>query len=382
MDLNDLELFPEEQGDYGIYIHNSVRSESNTSKLHYAWGYDRQQIRTQFVDPGIRELIREIKKRGKTPSQDEAIKIAYSGIEKHSALFTVFGTEMHNAFEAFVTNKPVILPTPKHEEYFLGFLYFWRRHQIKPILIEGKLTCPCCGITTQIDLYAEVDGFKTVLDYKTGRTVGFKTPFQLRINKHVLENCGYTVEQTWAVHVQDFIGYPIPFDMPWEKVKLVLDNADLKIQTLRPKVYARKHAGIAEADASSSLRSEKKEAANATSEEQLVAQDSDVQGRPRSREEWETLPIGEPLTIEELDRQIDICLGQADTQPLETAGKESLTARKRGRPRKVKLTEIRADETSSPQTATPPEDPGAGPDLRIPALSAKHRKPLAIYADR
>jgi hypothetical protein len=207
------EFVLEDEGDYGVYLLDGQIHESNTSKLSYSWGVDKNTIRTQYVEPAAREIIREIKRRlaerQKVPSQDEAIQIAYSGIKRHKEQYTVFGTEMHQAFQAFDEGKPLNLPTPKHQAFFQGFLYFRRQHEVKPILIEKLLICPHCGLTTQIDNFSEVDGLNTIMDYKTGRTVGFNTPFQLAVNKHVLEALGYRVDRTWAVHIQDLFGYPI-----------------------------------------------------------------------------------------------------------------------------------------------------------------------------
>lgn len=174
---------------------------------------------------------------------DEAIQIGYRGIKRHKEQYTVFGTEMHKAFQNFDEGKPVILPTPRHQAYFQGFLYFRRQHEVKPILIEKLLICPHCGLTTQIDNFSEVDGQNTIMDYKTGRTIGFNTPFQLAINKHVLEALGHRVDRTWAVHIQDLFGYPIEMCAPWEDVELRLKNADLKRKTLNPKICVREFSG-------------------------------------------------------------------------------------------------------------------------------------------
>jgi len=252
------EFVLEDEGDYGVYLIEGQTHESNTSKLSYSWGVDKNTIRTQYVEPAAREIIREIKRRGKVVSQDEAIAIAFAGIKKHKEQYTVFGTEMHKAFQNFDEGKPVTLPTPKHQAFFQGFLYFRKQHEIKPILIEKLLVCPHCGITTQIDNFSEVDGLNTIMDYKTGRTVGFNTSFQLAINKHVLEHLEYKVDRTWAVHVQDFLAYSLEMCAPWEDVELRLKNADLKRKTLNPKIYVREFSG------------EKKETAELTQSERAA----------------------------------------------------------------------------------------------------------------
>jgi hypothetical protein len=324
------EFVLEDEGDYGVYLIDGQTHESNTSKLSYSWGVDKNTIRTQYVEPAAREIIREIKRRGKVVSQDEAIVIAYSGIKKHKEQYTVFGTEMHKAFQNFDEGKPVTLPTPKHQAFFQGFLYFRKQHEIKPILIEKLLICSHCGITTQIDNFSEVDGLNTIMDYKTGRTVGFNTPFQLAINKHVLENLEYRVDRTWAVHVQDFLAYPLEMCAPWEDVELRLRNADLKRKTLNPKIYVREFSG------------EKKEAqdiTSRTSEEQLLAHEINSQGHLQIQVKTEPSPTTGEITTERIPLYGRIYPGPAETRLLGIDVELSPTVapkqkRRRGRPRK------------------------------------------------
>lgn len=237
-----MEFVEESKGDKGVYLIDGQIRKSNTSEIAYGWGLDKSQVKSQFIDPGVREVIRRIKDTGKVMSQAKAIEVAYEGIQTRKDSFTVFGTEMHKQFENFELNKALKLPTPKHESYFQGFLFFRKRHTFEPILIEGRLHCECHNLTTQIDWYGQVDDMFTVCDYKTGRTVGAKTPIQLAINKHVLEQNGYIVQQLWAVHVQEDFAYPIEFNFPWEEAEIVFKNAEIKERLMCPKVYIRKMA--------------------------------------------------------------------------------------------------------------------------------------------
>jgi hypothetical protein len=368
------EFVLEDEGDYGVYLIEGEIHESNTSKLSYSWGVDKNQIRTQFVEPAAREIIREIKKRlgdqaRKVVSQDEAISIAYAGIKKHKEQYTVFGTEMHQAFQAFDEGKPVNLPTPKHQAYFQGFLYFRRQHEVKPILIEKLLVCPHCGLATQIDNFSEVDGLNTIMDYKTGRTIGFNTPFQLAINKHVLENLGYRVDRTWAVHIQDLFGYPLEMCAPWEDVELRLKNADLKRKTLNPKIYPRELSGNKKEASSETLK---------TSEEQESVPAQDVQGHQ--------LPKGVPVFLA-IDAEtenaiqahiVDTYLGQEGKPLLETTEKVSPTAVPTQKRRNKKPHKNPSASTSLHRKATRQRSPRAREELSpsvVRKLShAKRRK--------
>ena len=355
------EFVLEDEGDYGVYLIDGQIHESNTSKLSYSWGVDKNTIRTQYVEPAAREIIREIKKRGKVVSQEEAIAIAFAGIKKHKEQFTVFGTEMHKAFQNFDEAKPLNLPTPKHQEFFQGFLYFRKQHEIKPILIEKLLVCPHCGITTQIDNFSEVDGLNTVMDYKTGRTVGFNTPFQLAINKHVLENLGYRVDRTWAIHVQDFLAYPLEMCAPWEDVELRLKNADLKRKTLNPKIYVREFSGEKPAGA------EKKEpdiTSNSLAEQSL-AHDLISPGH-LSRQAMEVLlsrPSGK--APEQFPQAVGTYPGQAGKSLPETDVELSPTAAPTQKPRKVKL----------------PESPSANISLHTADSPLRSRLSKAVIVD-
>ncbi len=90
--LKPEEFVLEDDGDYGVYLIDGEIHESNTSKTlllltSYSWGVDKNTIRTQYVEPAAREIVREVKLRvaeqEKPSSQDEAIQVAYGGIKKH-----------------------------------------------------------------------------------------------------------------------------------------------------------------------------------------------------------------------------------------------------------------------------------------------------------
>jgi len=358
------EFVPEDEGDYGVYLIDGEVHESNTSKLSYSWGADKNQIRTQYVEPAAREIIREIKKRGKVVSQDEAIQIAYGGIKKHKEQYTVFGTEMHQAFQNFDEGKPVILPTPKHQAYFQGFLYFRKQYQPKTLFTEKLLVCPHCGITTQIDNFSEVAGLNTILDYKTGRTVGFNTPFQLAINRHVLEHLGERVDRTWAVHIQDFFGYPIEMCAPWEDVELRLRNADLKKKTLNPKIYVREFSG------------EKKQAASetlTTVKEQESAEKTNIPGHQFLPEEEELSSTQIAQAAERLEPLLRTYRGRVGILPPETTAGLSQPARPRGRPRKDSQHIGPSANISSHREAIQPQTPPEEAEL-----DPKHVHPLRL----
>jgi len=361
-------IVPEEQGDYGLYFTDELR-ESPTQKLSYSWGTDKQKIRTAYLQPAIFGLIRRIKETGKIPSQKKAMQIAAEEIKIYNDQFNQFGDDMHQAFKAANLGQEAQLPTPRHEAFFEGFKYFNRQHEIKPILIEQFLSCPHCTFTCQVDLFAEVDGKNTVIDYKTGWQIGPNTEYQLAIYKHVLEHLGYRVDQTWAVHVAEFFAYPLPLCRPWEDVELRLKNADLKIDTLRPKIFIREKSG------------EKKKADSitpSTSEEQELVPAQDAQGHQFPQEDVEFSPTTAPKQFELLERLVRTYLGPAGKQLPETDVELSPIAvpiqkRHRGRPRKDP-----SASTSGHRKATRPQNRFSTEELSPSAvrraLHAKRRK--------
>ena len=335
MELDD-DFVLEEDGDKGVYLIDGRIRKSNTSEISYSFGIDKQQVRTQFIEPGVKEVIRRIKSTGKVPSQKDAVQIAYEGIKKNKELYTVFGTEMHKAFENFDNNLPVVLPTPKHQAYFQGFLYFEKHYKPQTIFTEKRLDCPHCELTTQIDRYALVNNLYTIIDYKTGRTVGPKTPIQLAINKHVLEHNDYKVDQTWAVHVQDFLAYPVPFELPWEEAEIVLKNAQIKERLLKPKIYVREFADRTEGQKENAPEEAFK--IQQFSEVERVVLDSISQGHQSLEEVQDTSSTIFCQDCKQLVPPGDICLCQADKLYPETEKQESplvqvKQTRQRGRPK-------------------------------------------------
>lgn len=337
MNFDFSEIVPEELGDYGVYFKDDQLLESNTQKLSYSWGIDKQKLRTTYMQPGTAELLREIKRRlssgQKLPTQDEALQIAYTGVKKHNDEYTHFGDEMHQAFKAYDTASEFALPTPKHQAYFEGFKYFRNQHQVKPILVEQFLVCPHCGLSSQIDNFSEVNGLNTVIDYKTGHQIGANTSYQLAILKHILEQLGYKVDRTWAVHIQEYVGYPIELCEPWENVEIRLQNAELKIKALRPRIYIRKFSG------------QKKEAPGSsepqTSEDEQSQAVPVSQGRPSQQEALELLPTTAETT--------DELRARLDHTYLYPVGKP---------PREIDV-ELSPTElsTQTPRSKTPQEDP-------------------------
>lgn len=357
------EFVLEDEGDYGVYLIDGQIRKSPTSELSYSWGVDKNQIRTQHVEPGTRAVIREVKRRAavneKPLSQEEAIQVALAGIKAHKDQYTGFGREMHEAFKAFDLAQPLNLPTPKHEAYFQGFLYFQRQYpSIKPIsdketgepFIEKFISCPHCELSTQIDKFAEVDGLNTIIDYKTGRTIGYAA-FQLAIYKHVLEHLGYRVDRTWAVHVQHLFAFPIETNKSWDEVELRLKNAEMKRRELNPKTFVREFSGEKKQVASETLT---------TVPEHESAQDLNIQGHQSQREVQDSLSKSSWKVCEDCRQPVQLCLCPGDIPHREKVVTEypfvvQTQKRPRGRPRKDQAANT-SSHTAAIQPRTRPEE--------------------------
>lgn len=362
-------------------------------------------------------VIREVKRRAaaneKPLSQEEAIQVALAGIKAHKDQYTGFGREMHEAFKAFDLAQPLNLPTPKHEAYFQGFLYFRRQHpNAKPILdretgepfIEKFISCPHCELSTQIDNFSEVDGLNTIIDYKTGRTIGYAA-YQLGIYKHVLEHLGYRVDRTWAVHVQSLFAFPIETNKSWEEVELRLKNAEMKRKELNPKTYIRDFSGEKTAataekkeaviktgyigkivgydppTAKRYFEDEQKKEASAeakTSREQEFAHETNSQGHQSLLEELGLSATDSDSMPEALLRFANTCPGPVDKSlpgisDLLPPTEFPTQKRRRGRPRKIPCANTSLHKVDSLQRTRPEAAEGTI------VLSAKNRKVRAVY---
>jgi hypothetical protein len=72
--------------------------------------------------------------------------------------------------------------------------YEWAKgHTIEPILVEEALVSDQYGYGGTVDLYAAVDGVKTLVDFKTGKALYPEMLYQLAAYKQLLQEHGYEV---------------------------------------------------------------------------------------------------------------------------------------------------------------------------------------------
>lgn len=89
----------------------------------------------------------------------------------------------------------------KAKEYLLTFEDFLNENELNPIWGEKSLSCDKYGGT--IDLYCELNGKKTILDYKTSKKFYSSHFIQLGAYINLLNNHDYEVEQVAILCIRD-----------------------------------------------------------------------------------------------------------------------------------------------------------------------------------
>lgn len=117
------------------------------------------------------------------------------------------GTEVHFMLNAFLFKKKFIYIDGKgvDKNYLTvvldNFITWLNGHTLKPILGEEPITCYSYGGT--IDLYCELDGKKTILDFKTSKNFYSSMFLQLAAYTTMMEAKGYEVEQVAILLIND-----------------------------------------------------------------------------------------------------------------------------------------------------------------------------------
>ena len=82
----------------------------------------------------------------------------------------------------------------KAENCFLSFLTWTNEHPIHTIFVERPLVHEDLKFGGTLDIYAEMDGKKMIIDLKTGKGVYPEHKHQVSALKHLLEFNGYPVD--------------------------------------------------------------------------------------------------------------------------------------------------------------------------------------------
>ena len=135
-----------------------------------------------------------------------ANKLGLEGIDvsKYVDLLADIGSAAHEVIACKLAQKEVPDEFYKHfsQEHIEGstvsvakFMRWFEINQPKPILIEKGLVSETYKYGGTLDLYCELKGKKTLIDWKTGSGLYESHKIQLSANKNLLEENGYPVDE-------------------------------------------------------------------------------------------------------------------------------------------------------------------------------------------
>jgi predicted RecB family nuclease len=117
------------------------------------------------------------------------------------------GTMVHKTIEAYLMNKYFIFIPSRlcSKEVIMlhlnSFIEWKRKHEVKPIFMEKHMASERFGGT--VDFYGEIDGKKTILDFKTSKQPYSSYFLQLAAYTIMYEEQGYVVEQVGILNVKE-----------------------------------------------------------------------------------------------------------------------------------------------------------------------------------
>lgn len=138
-----------------------------------------------------------------------ANNLGLQGIDssKYTDSMAVIGTIAHYLVECILMGQKPDLQeyapadVKKAEIAVAKFLEWKRSVVIIPKLIEAKMVSSKYGYGGQIDLYGEVDGKNTLVDFKTCKAIYPEMMFQLAAYKQLLVENGYEVDNAIILRI-------------------------------------------------------------------------------------------------------------------------------------------------------------------------------------
>jgi hypothetical protein len=82
----------------------------------------------------------------------------------------------------------------KAENCLLSYFEWEKGHKIEPILCEAALVSERYGYGGTLDLFANVDGVRTIVDYKSGKAIYPEHVYQVAAYRQVLEENGHQAD--------------------------------------------------------------------------------------------------------------------------------------------------------------------------------------------
>lgn len=100
----------------------------------------------------------------------------------------------HNRGVVFQPNGHPADLIDKAENCVLSYFSWAKQHTVTPILCEAALVSERHRYGGTVDMYALIDGVKTIVDYKTGRAIYPEHVYQVAAYRNLLEEHSYTVD--------------------------------------------------------------------------------------------------------------------------------------------------------------------------------------------
>lgn len=120
---------------------------------------------------------------------------------------SIKGTTIHDAINAYLFGEKFKFEESEHCDKYTfmsaldNFITWKKNNDFNPIWGEKKFVCDKFGGT--VDLYCELDGKKTILDFKTSKAFYSSMFLQLAAYTYMLESKDYEVEQVAILIVNE-----------------------------------------------------------------------------------------------------------------------------------------------------------------------------------
>jgi hypothetical protein len=148
--------------------------------------------------PGVTTVIGVLAKPALYPWHN---KMGLAGIDTSKyvdvlALIGTLGHDLiccHNQQREFKPDGTPLELIDKAENCLLSYFEWAKQHKIEPILCEQQLVSEDFSYGGTVDMYALVDGVRTLLDYKTGKGIWPEHVYQVAAYRQLLQENGYPV---------------------------------------------------------------------------------------------------------------------------------------------------------------------------------------------
>lgn len=117
------------------------------------------------------------------------------------------GTLVHEVLNCYIFEKMFIyIPKNEYEKQMVkiildNFITWYKTADFKPIFGEKHMVCDKFGGT--VDMYCELDGKKTILDFKTSKSFYSSMFLQLAGYTYMMEENGYEVDQVCIMLINE-----------------------------------------------------------------------------------------------------------------------------------------------------------------------------------